>query len=290
MNKAAIRNIQRAVADYESRLRLLLDERESAKKPFLAYLAGLNNLADRPIALDEAIDFLIQFQALRPTTEMIFFDYPYYGRQKCHSLASEISAVYEAQGFSLLNGSYSGMASYSEYLGTVIREKADALKFSANPREDRQKLLMDSISDIFGLLYPKEKDRHGIVFTPIEVADFIIRSVDAACIKEYGKSISEPGLEILDPFAGTGIFPARVIHLGYLSGEHGLLKYREELKSNEITILSYWIGTINIEAAFWKETEGRYGYEPFRGARLADTFQDFENEMNKSGLLEEICL
>src|SRR5699024_7484274 len=121
--------------------------------------------------------------------------------------------------------------------------------------------------------------------TPIEVVDFIIKSVDDVLKKHFGKSIASENVHILDPFTGTGTFVVRT--LTYLkdqldNGEISLAditrKYMKELHANEIILLSYYIAAINIESTFDEINGDEYTYMPFEGIVLTDTFESTENE------------
>ena len=88
-----------------------------------------------------------------------------------------------------------------------------------------------------------------------------------------GKSLSDEGVHILDPFTGAGIFLARLLQSGLIQPEDLERKYRAELHANEIVLLAYYIAAVNIEEAFQRTTRTRHAtYEPFNGIVLTDTF------------------
>ncbi|WP_390576385.1 N-6 DNA methylase, partial [Staphylococcus pseudintermedius] len=133
----------------------------------------------------------------------------------------------------------------------------------------------------FSTGFKSTTERLGIVFTPVEVVDFIVHSVDDVLKKHFGKSLADEGVNILDPFTGTGTFIVRT--LAYLKqqmdkGEITLAditrKYTQELHANEIVLLSYYIAAVNIEATF-DEIHGE-DYVPFEGIVLTDTFESTE--------------
>lgn len=119
-------------------------------------------------------------------------------------------------------------------------------------------------------------ERLGIVYTPVEIVDFIIKSADAASRKEFGVGISDKGVHVIDPFTGTGTFMVRLLQSGLLDPKDILHKYQNELHANEIVLLAYYIAAINIEEAF----HGIHGgdYKPFEGIVLTDTFQMTEGK------------
>ncbi|HNR00622.1 MAG TPA: N-6 DNA methylase, partial [Trueperaceae bacterium] len=121
-------------------------------------------------------------------------------------------------------------------------------------------------------------ERLGIVYTPIEVVDYILKSADHALKQEFGKSLTDEGVHILDPFTGTGTFLVRLIQSGLIKLEDLPRKFSKELHANEIVLLAYYIAAINIEEAYHEQTG--WQYEPFEGIVLTDTFQLTEDPAN----------
>lgn len=114
----------------------------------------------------------------------------------------------------------------------------------------------------------KVADTHGIVYTPQPIVDFMVKSVEEILQKEFGRSLSDKGVHILDPFVGTGNFIVRVIREIRKSAlEH---KYKHELHCNEVMLLPYYIASMNIEHEY---VERVGSYEPFEGICLVDTFE-----------------
>ena len=121
--------------------------------------------------------------------------------------------------------------------------------------------------------------RLGIVYTPVEIVDFIIRSADAVCRKEFGVGITSENVNILDPFTGTGTFIYRLLTAQDANGDHLIRsgdlhrKYYSELYANELVLLAYYIAAIKIEAGM-AERGGFPGdkFNPFPGVTLSDTF------------------
>src|SRR5207253_3529112 len=57
----------------------------------------------------------------------------------------------------------------------------------------------------------RQADTHGIVYTPQEIVDFMCASVEEILLREFQTSISQPGVQILDPATGTGNFMVNLI-------------------------------------------------------------------------------
>jgi predicted helicase len=106
------------------------------------------------------------------------------------------------------------------------------------------------------------------------VVDYIIHSVDAVLRKEFGRTLSDENVNILDPFTGTGTFITRLLQSGLIRHEDLQRKYTREIHANEIVLLAYYIASVNIENVYHdiqKEASGTY--TPFDGICLTDTFQ-----------------
>ena len=115
----------------------------------------------------------------------------------------------------------------------------------------------------------------GIVHTPIEVVDYIVRSVEDVLQREFSASVSDEGVHIIDPFVGTGTFITRLLQSGLIKDADLQRKYEKELHANDIMLLAYYIAAVNIEATY-HDRAGADGYAPFEGIVLTDTFQSAE--------------
>jgi predicted helicase len=114
----------------------------------------------------------------------------------------------------------------------------------------------------------KVADTHGIVYTPVSIVNFMVRSVEDILQKEFGKSLSSSDVHILDPFVGTGNF---IVHIMQAIKKTALpQKYHNELHCNEVMLLPYYIASMNIEHEFFEATGT---YESFEGICLVDTFE-----------------
>ena len=119
-------------------------------------------------------------------------------------------------------------------------------------------------------------DTHGIVYTPQPIADFMVKSVKQILQTEFGRSLSDTGVHIIDPFVGTGNFIVRLMQ--DIRGTALEAKYRHELHCNEVMLLPYYIASLNIEQEFFQRTGT---YLPFEGIALADTFELLEKEQGE---------
>jgi predicted helicase len=162
-----------------------------------------------------------------------------------------------------------------------VRARAAGIEDSAG----KQKIVVELYDKFFRTAFPKLADRLGIVYTPVEIVDFILRSADELLRAEFGQTLSSPGVHIIDPFVGTGTFITRLLQSGLIRREDLERKYRHEIHANEIVLLAYYIAAINIEAVYHSEIGG--DYIPFEGICLTDTFQLYEQEKD---LLSDLML
>lgn len=168
--------------------------------------------------------------------------------------------------------------------------------------EGKQKIVVELYDKFFRNAFPKMTERLGIVYTPVEVVDFIIHSINDLLKQEFGQTLGSEGVHIIDPFTGTGTFITRLLQSGLISKEQLPHKYKKEIHANEIVLLAYYIAAINIEAVYHsilseptepKATKHKENstfnipYSPFQGICLTDTFQLYEKDDLISSLLKD---
>uniref|UniRef100_UPI0035CEBD01 type ISP restriction/modification enzyme n=1 Tax=unclassified Bartonella TaxID=2645622 RepID=UPI0035CEBD01 len=169
-----------------------------------------------------------------------------------------------------------------------LQEFYDSVKFRASgitEPQARQNLIIKLYEDFFTKAFKKTTDRLGIVYTPVEVVDFIIHSVDDVLRNEFGKSLGSRGVSILDPFTGTGTFITRLLQSNLIKPEDMEYKFRHDIHANEIVLLAYYIAAINIESTYHSLKKGEY--IPFKHIGLTDTFRMLEKQDLMRGLLEK---
>lgn len=149
----------------------------------------------------------------------------------------------------------------------------------------KQQVIKDLYERFFRKAFKKQAEALGIVYTPVEIVDFILRAADEVSQKHFGKGLSDEGVSILDPFAGTSTFMVRLLQSGLIKPEDMARKYAKELFATEIMLLAYYVSAVNIETtynALREEAAQRNGepapdYVPFTNIALADTFQVHED-------------
>ena len=120
---------------------------------------------------------------------------------------------------------------------------------------EKQSFLKAIYEDFYKAYNPAAADRLGVVYTPNEIVDFMIRGTDDLLRKHFGRSLADENVQILDPATGTGTFITNLIE--YLPEDSVEYKYLNELHANEVAILPYYIANLNIEYTY-REKTGRY--------------------------------
>ena len=156
-----------------------------------------------------------------------------------------------------------------------------------NTAEAKQKIIVELYDKFFRNAFPKMTERLGIVYTPLEVVDFIIHSVNEVLQSEFGQTLGSKGVHIMDPFNGTGTFVTRLLQSGLIKPEELEHKYRHEIHANEIVLLAYYIAAINIEAANHSAAGGEYPVTIAQGdlrlANIPDPVKYYRVEKMKFG-------
>ena len=258
------RDIADIAQSQEIRIRhLVTQEKSIAQKEFIKFLAAMRNSLNDSITEDDAIEMLSQHLITKPVFNALFQNYGFTSLNPISKTMDRIIATLDdhVETNSTLESFYAS-----------IERKVEAIDNHAS----RQKLVTELYEKFFKHAFPKMTQKLGIVYTPIEIVDFIINSVESVMNTEFDASLSDLGVHILDPFTGTGTFITRLLQSGIISKENLKHKYMQEIHANEIVLLAYYIAAINIESTFAEIMDSEF--EPFKGIVLADTFQMFESK------------
>jgi predicted helicase len=248
-----------------SRIKALLENSESeAKKVFDEFITGLHQNINPNVTPDEAIEMLSQHLITKPIFDALFEGYEFTKYNPVSQTMQRMLDVLEGQS---LQKEVKTLEKFYE----SVRKKASGI----DNAEGKQRIIIELYDKFFRAAFPKLVERLGIVYTPVEVVDFIIKSADFALKQEFGVGLSDEGVHILDPFTGTGTFMVRLLQSGLIKPEDLQRKFTSELHANEIVLLAYYIAAINIEESYHYLTGNVY--QPFNGIVLTDTFQMFEN-------------
>src|SRR5699024_9067337 len=127
--------------------------------------------------------------------------------------------------------------------------------------------------------FAKQADALGIVYTPVQIVDFICRAADHASREAFGRGLTDEGVHILDGFTGTGTFVTRLLQSGLIHPDYLARNYASELHANELMLLAYSIAAVDVGPTPHALPGPRIDdYEPFPGIALADTVQISEGD------------
>lgn len=258
------------IADRQiERIKYLINEKNDQRDAFDRFLVGLQKNINPSINDEQAIEMLAQHIITQPIFDALFEGYSFVK-------SNAVSIAMQGMIDSLEKGS--NLAEQDETLQRFydsVRKRAEGIDNS----EGKQRIIIELYDKFFKTAFPKMVEKLGIVYTPVEVVDFIIHSVNDILKKEFGRTISDENIHILDPFTGTGTFMVRLLQSGLIDVKDLERKYKEELHANEIVLLAYYIAAINIENAYHDATPdpndgvGKANYTSFDGIVLTDTFQ-----------------
>ncbi|MFK2876398.1 DEAD/DEAH box helicase [Rhodanobacter hydrolyticus] len=243
-------------------------EDPSHTKERIAFDAFANELRDDlndSTSDAEIVEMLAQHLITKPVFDALFADYSF---AQNNPMSKAMQAVLDALQEHRLDKEADTLERFYE----SVRQRAEGIDNAAG----KQKIVVELYDKFFRNAFPKMTERLGIVYTPIEVVDFIIHSVAHLLEREFGQTLGDKGVHILDPFTGTGTFITRVLQSGLITPEQLPYKYKNEIHANEIVLLAYYIAAINIEAVY-HSLVGR-GYQSFEGICLTDTFQMYERD------------
>ena len=238
----------------------LIAEEPKARREFDRFIKGLHKDINPSVSESQAVEMLAQHIITQPVFEALFDSYAFTANNPVSKAMSKI--------VSLLN----------EKIDEADRKSLDAFYRSVRKRaegidnaEAKQKIVVELYDKFFTTAFPKVKEQLGIVYTPVEVVDFIIHSVEYVLNEQFGRSLNDRNVKIIDPFTGTGTFITRLLQSGII---HDIeYKYKNEIFANEIVLLAYYIASVNIENVYHDLLQQTDSYTAFPGICLTDTFE-----------------
>ncbi len=235
------------------------------REAFRVFVCELRDDLNDSLSDGEIIEMLAQHLITKPVFDALFEGYSF---AKHNPMSQAMQGVLDVLQEHHLNKE-----------ADTLQAFYDSVKLRAqdiNNAEGKQKIIVELYDKFFRNAFPKMTERLGIVYTPVEVVDFIIHSVNHILQTEFGQTLGSKGVHIIDPFTGTGTFITRLLQSGLIAPEQLPYKYQHEIHANEIVLLAYYIAAINIEAVYHSIVGG--DYQPFEGICLTDTFQLYEKE------------
>ncbi|TIC86819.1 damage-inducible protein [Nocardioides sp. GY 10113] len=259
---------------------LLNDPNTGVRDEFDHFLTGLRNNLNDGITEADAIDMLAQHLITRPVFDALFAGSQFLEHNPVATTMERMLAALDAHNVDDENRTL-------EKFYDSVRMRVAGI----DSAEGRQRIIVELYDTFFSTAFKKTVDKLGIVYTPVEIVDFILRSADTVLRQEFGQGLTDEGVHILDPFTGTGTFLVRLLQLGLIEPHDLARKYAEELHANEILLLAYYIAAVNIETTYYdvmtsvaapgggkRAADPGHEYVEFPGLVLTDTFQSWEDD------------
>ena len=230
------------VAQIAARHRTRLEHRvadPAVAGAFETFLAALRANLNDSITEDLAIDMLSQHLVTKPVFDAVFDGYDFGAENPVAQVMGRMLTVLDG-------ASLEAETQRLESFYASVRERCAGI----DNAEGKQRIITELYEKFFSLAFPATATSLGIVYTPVEIVDFILRSVDWLSRRHFGRGVTDEGVHILDPFTGTGTFIVRLLQSGLITPSDLGRKYASELHANEILLLAYYIATANIEVAY----------------------------------------
>lgn len=237
----------------------------AAKKAFNQFAADIRDDLNPSVSDGEIVEMLAQHMITKPVFEALFADFAFAGKNPMSQAMEGVLALLQEH--------------HIDKEADTLQRFYDSVKMRASgidKAQGKQKIVVELYDKFFRNAFPKMTERLGIVYTPVEVVDFIIHSVNDVLRSEFGEALGSDGVHIIDPFTGTGTFITRLLQSNLMTPDEIRKKYAKELHANEIVLLAYYIAAINIESTYHGIVGG--DYQPFEGICLTDTFQMYEKD------------
>ena len=238
---------------------------DHARERFNQFMNGIHETMSPNMTEQEAAGMLAQHLVTRPVFDAFFENYEFSAHNPVSQIMNDVIQEIVAQ--DLLSDLQRSLAPFYESVQKRIRGITDPTT--------RHEVLKELYETFLKTAFPDLTDLLGVVYTPVEIVDWLLHSVDDAMRQEFGVGLGDKGVEILDPFSGTGTFLTRLIESNLIPDENLDYKYQNELSAIDILPTAYYLSAINIEEAYhgrkMKQRNNTH-YQRFAGIALGDTF------------------
>lgn len=261
----------------------VLRESETSRAAFESFKKELKATLNGELSDEDIVDMLGQHIVTQPILDALFTirddaGNVIYEFSKHNPIARAMTAMVDSLDKEGMRTAASSLKDFYESVQLRMRNVKTA--------DERQTVIKDLFEKFFKKAFPKLQAKLGIVYTRVEMVDFINRSVADLMKQEFGTNLYDDGVHILDPFSGTGTFLARLMQSGLIPLDKLPKKFASELHGNEIVPLAYYVASMNLEAVF-HELCPNQPYEPNNVMLWTDTFADHSSPGIFKTTLEE---
>ncbi|OOP79257.1 restriction endonuclease [Helicobacter pylori] len=230
------------------------------------FLTSLRGNIHQSIKEEEALDMIVSHIITKPIFDAIFGD----------NIQNPIAKALDKMVLKLSSLGLEGETKDLKNLYESVKTEAARAK----SQKSQQELIKNLYNTFFKEAFRKQSEKLGIVYTPIEVVDFILRATNGILKKHFNTDFNDQNITIFDPFTGTGSFIARL-----LSKENALIsdealkeKFQKNLFAFDIVLLSYYIALINITQAAQNRDSS---LKNFKNIALTDSLDIYEEKSDK---------
>ena len=243
------------------------------RREFDAFVEGLRGNLNDSITEQQAVEMLSQHLITAPVFNALFTEYDFASH---NPVAQVMQRMADALSDANLESETDGLQKFYESVRVRAAEVSSA--------SGKQQVIKELYERFFQKAFKRDAEKLGIVYTPVEIVDFILRAANDVSLQHFGKGLSDEGVCILDPFAGTSTFMVRLLQSGLIKPDDMARKYAGELFATEIMLLAYYVSAVNIETTYnalraaeaQRNGDPEPDYVPFDGIALADIFQIHE--------------
>ncbi|MYB34248.1 MAG: DEAD/DEAH box helicase [Gammaproteobacteria bacterium] len=233
---------------------------QAAAEMFDGFVKELQDDLNSGITRENAIEMLAQHMVTGPVFDALFETEAFTKRNPVSQAMQNMLDVIKPSGID-------AEAENLEEFYASVKHRAKG----ASSDEAKQQIIAELYDKFFRNAFAETSKKLGIVYTPVAAVDFILQSTEQVLNNELGASMSDQGVNILDPFTGTGTFITRLFQSGLIKDADIERKFDHEIHANEIVLLAYYIAAVNIESVFHAKSVREY--RPFKHICLTDTFQ-----------------
>ncbi len=260
-------DIAKIAQTHIDRIKGILENQKNTaeRKAFDTFAVDIRDDLNPSVSDGEIVEMLAQHMITKPVFEALFADFSFASQNPMSKAMQGVLDVLQQH--------------HIDKEADTLQRFYDSVKMRASGIDNaqgKQKIVVELYDKFFRNAFPKMTEKLGIVYTPVEVVDFIIHSVNDVLKSEFGETLGSDGVHIIDPFTGTGTFITRLLQTGLMTPDEIKKKYAGQLHANEIVLLAYYIAAINIESTYHSIVGG--DYVPFEGICLTDTFQMYEKD------------
>ncbi|QPK82523.1 DEAD/DEAH box helicase [Corynebacterium qintianiae] len=253
---------------------ILANANPKLRREFNSFVEGLRNNLNNSITPESAVEMLSQHLITAPVFNALFSEHDF-------AAYNPVSRVMQRMVDAMANNHLDAETEKLDKFYESVRLRAAAVTSASG----KQQVIKELYERFFRKAFKKQAEALGIVYTPVEIVDFILRAANDASLQHFGRGLSDEGVTVLDPFAGTSTFTVRLLQSGLIQPEDMARKYAGELFATEIMLLAYYVSAVNIETTYnalqaeeaLRRGEPEPDYVPFSGITLADTFQIHED-------------